>query len=283
MVYKNLFASAVKVNGKVLRETQETVTIPFGSEYSVLLKNLNSVRSMVKVSVDGQDATEGTWLVIQPNSNIELERFIRDGNLQAGNRFKFIERTEQIEAHRGIKSEDGLIRIEYKFERKTEEVPVKRYRCYDEWVPVERPYYPSWYQSGLKGSYANAFGGVLGNSVTTVGTASNTSETVQFGQNVMAMNCTLTKSAETERSGWRTQDFNDNGITVAGSESSQRFTATSWFDTEASNVLIIKLKGSQAGSKVITVQDKPKCDICGKYNKATSKFCDQCGTALILV
>lgn len=276
MVYRNLFASAIKVDGKVLRENQETVTIPFGSEYSVYLKNLNSVRAMVKVSVDGQDATEGTWLVIQPNSNIELERFIRNGNLQAGNRFKFIERTKEIEDHRGIKTEDGLVRIEYKFERKIEEIPIKRYKFYDEWVPVERPYYPwRYWNKPYSGDvvYTNNSGGCFG-SIT---------NTTQSGQNMMAMNCTLVRSGEPEWSGWVTQDFNDSGITVAGSESSQQFTATSWFDTEASNVLVLKLKGSPTGSKAITVQDKPKCDVCGKYNKPTSKFCDQCGTSLVLI
>jgi hypothetical protein len=278
VVYKNQFVSAIKVNGKVLREDQGSVTIPFGSEYTVLLKNLNSVRAMAKVSVDGQDATEGTWLVIPANSNIELERFIRNGNLQAGNRFKFIERTKEIEDHRGIGSDDGLVRIEYKFERKVEEVPITRYRYYDKWIPVERPYNPRpWW-----------FGDVWCGS-TTVGRATRSlggiQETATGSQNAQAMNCsfsaTMDSCPELERS-----VSNDQGITVAGSESHQSFTSTSWFDTEASNVLVIKLRGSVAGQQVVepvTVQHKPKCFTCGKYNKATSKFCDQCGTALILI
>lgn len=272
MVYQNKFVGAIKVDGKVLREDKGTVTIPFGSEYSVYLKNLNSVRAMVKVSVDGQDATEGTWLVVSPNSNIELERFIRNGNLQAGNRFKFIERTKEIEDHRGVQSDDGLIRIEYKFERRVEEVPVKRYKYYNEfipkWVPPYRPYYNDWQYTDGSNCFTNTIGSFQG------------------GQNVNSLsNCTLTRcSAESERS-TPTMDaaFNDDGITVPGSESRQKFTATSWFDTETSDVLIIKLKGSKSGSELVTVQHKPKCMTCGKYNKATSKFCSQCGAALILV
>ena len=82
-------------------------------EYSLLIKNLKSLRVQVKVSIDGTDATEGTSLIINPNSEIELERFIRAGNLEHGNRFKFIERSAAVEDHRGIRPDDGVVRIEY--------------------------------------------------------------------------------------------------------------------------------------------------------------------------
>ncbi len=100
------FVACIKVNGKILRESNDTVSLPFGSSYSILIKNLNSVRSQVKVSIDGTDATDGTHLVIPANGEVELERFIRNANLTSGNKLKFIERTEGIESHRGIKAED---------------------------------------------------------------------------------------------------------------------------------------------------------------------------------
>jgi hypothetical protein len=59
MMYSNRFVCSVKVNGKILREQSGTVTLPFGCEYEILLKNLNSRRAMVSVSVDGKDATDG--------------------------------------------------------------------------------------------------------------------------------------------------------------------------------------------------------------------------------
>src|SRR5271167_2589667 len=118
MVYSpNKVVACVKVDGKILREDKNVVTLPFGSEYSVFIKNLNALRVKVKVSVDGTDATSGTWLVVDSNSELDLERFIRDGNWDSGNRFKFIERTGEIEEHRGIKADDGLIRIEYQVEK----------------------------------------------------------------------------------------------------------------------------------------------------------------------
>jgi len=42
MMYESKLAAAIKVDGKVLREFKDTVHIPFGSEYTVLLKNLNT-------------------------------------------------------------------------------------------------------------------------------------------------------------------------------------------------------------------------------------------------
>lgn len=109
----NLFVASVKVAGRVLRETSNIVTLPFGSEYAISLKNLNSRRAMVAVSVDGLDLSDGHRLIINANSSVDLSRFIKNGNLTSGNRFKFIERTAGIESHRGIKADDGLIRAEF--------------------------------------------------------------------------------------------------------------------------------------------------------------------------
>src|SRR4051812_15745120 len=102
MTFRDNLVCVIRAAGQVLREIDNTVTLPFGSEYSILVKNLNSVRIQIKVSVNGIDATEDTKLIIQPNASLELERFIKGGNLNAGNRFKFIERTAGVEAHRGI-------------------------------------------------------------------------------------------------------------------------------------------------------------------------------------
>ncbi len=114
MMYSNNFAAAIKVNGKILREFGDTVYLPFGSEYEIRLKNLHSQRAKVNIDIDGSTVT-GNGLIIRPQQTLDLERFIRD-NLNEGNKFKFIERTDKIENHRGIKLEDGLITIRFEFE-----------------------------------------------------------------------------------------------------------------------------------------------------------------------
>jgi len=75
---------------------------------------------------------------------------------------------------------------------------------------------------------------------------------------------------------------NDAGITVDGSISNQRFTSVAGFECEASEVIVLHLvgrKGTAAIPVARTVEHRPTCETCGKKNKATSKFCVECGTA----
>ena len=55
MMYNHLMACCLKANGKVLREFKDTVYVPFGQEYSILLKNLNKKRAVVNITIDGQN------------------------------------------------------------------------------------------------------------------------------------------------------------------------------------------------------------------------------------
>lgn len=116
MMYNKNLAVAIKTKGKVLREFKDKVYLPFGSEYSILIKNLNTVKALVNVYIDGTNVTSN-GLVLYPGDEIDFERSIANGNLDVGNKFKFIERTGDIESHRGVKLEDGIVRIEYQFEK----------------------------------------------------------------------------------------------------------------------------------------------------------------------
>ena len=79
--------------------------------------------------------------------------------------------------------------------------------------------------------------------------------------------------------------FNDAGITVSGSRSNQRFSTTTMgaMDSEKFS-MVIRLLGETPDNKPViksvTVKTKPKCVTCGRQNKATAKFCVECGTAL---
>ncbi len=245
MMYSNQMAFAIKVNGKVLREHGDVVYIPFGSEYTLLIKNVSSVRALVNVEIDGSNMTEGGSLIVNPNSSIELERSIKNGNLQQGNRFKFIERTEQIEEHRGIQVDDGLVRISYQFER------------------IEREVYTA--AVATDWSLVSLDSSVRSNSV--------------------LRNLNSTSSA---LPGTITCQAADVGITVPGSVSDQRFKVGSYFPVQdQQHVMVINLRGQTTQgdyvSAPITVAHKPPCPTCGSTNKATAKFCSQCGTSLIIV
>jgi hypothetical protein len=160
MMHKKNFVTAIKVDGKVLRESSDRVELPFGSEYSVMLKNLDTVRMQAQISIDGQDASG--WLVIEPGKSVDVERFYRQ-NRERGNRFKFIERTQRIEDHRGVSAEDGLVRVEFRREKVYDPPQIVEHHTYHHhtWPYVSpRPYpwsYP-WYSSTtFSGGTASSF------------------------------------------------------------------------------------------------------------------------------
>jgi hypothetical protein len=321
MVYSHQFVAAVKVNGSILREAAGKVAVPFGSEYAVYLKNLASVRAMARVEIDGTDATEGTWLVLAPNSSMDLERFIRNGNLQSGNRFKFIKRTSKIEEARGIKGEDGLVRIEYKFEKLPDpEVHTHHYHHHHDY-----PYYPYWPWWNYPYTTWNA-------SYTTSGSSLSNSDNISFsanslggasgkgghghgsvlrGKGLSPAMASFTKSADStptvnvntteslQAKGLepsvhcfamqevREASAEEPGITVPGSQSNQSFYSADWFQTEEqTHVLVLRLVGAVGGKAVtraVTVKTKAKCQTCGTSNKSGVKFCKECGTSLEII
>ena len=238
-MYGNKLAAAIKVDGKVLREFKDTVHIPFGSEYAITIKNLHTTRAVVSVYIDGDNVVPG-GLVINAGQSIDLERSIRNNNLTEGNKFKFIERTGQIENHRGIGIEDGLVRIEYQFE-----LPA----VVPQWNSILRDVNRGWITAS----------GASGATYSSVSPTSASLNSVNVSQS-----------------------FNDAGITVPGSKSTQSFSTTYVGAMESTtHNLVFKLFGGTM-PKPITVKHKPKCVTCGKQNKATAKFCTECGTALEL-
>ena len=269
-MYNSKLVASIKANGKVLREFKDTVYIPFGSEYSILLKNLNTVRALINIYIDGDNIVPG-GLVLNAGQEIDLQRAIRNGNMTEGNKFKFIERTGKIEDHRGIKLEDGLIRIEFQFE--------KVYKRQDGIQWNNNAWQPS--------SMDSYYGGVMRSATTSApsymeGTAACSG--MSYATTSMAVGATLSASAATS---YNAAPQTETGITVAGSKSDQKFVTASWFATEREkHNIILKLLGETEDNKAIrepiTVKAKPKCTTCGKQNKATAKFCSECGTALVI-
>jgi hypothetical protein len=300
-MYSNKLATAIKVNGKVLREFKDTVYIPYGSEYTILVKNINTQRAVVNVFIDGDDILPG-GLVLNAGQEVDLERSIRNGNLTEGNRFKFIERTENIEnGPRGIKLEDGLIRVEYQFEIPR---PV---------ISVSDSFWKQ-YPPGVRGGWLNDISGstgVSGSGFTNDSYSSTTSTnynvngimrsvdfsagektriTASSATSATLQSMNISASVGEVHDGSATMDcnFNDVGITVPGSKSTQKFQTATIGTLEAEkHTMVIKLLGDLGNNKPVvkpvTVKSKPKCVTCGKLNKANSKFCTECGTSLELV
>ena len=249
-MHQNNFIVSLKSNGKILREKDNTTFLPFGSEYSILLKNLDSRKAKVGIYIDGEDVLNGQHILAHPNENCELEGFL-DG-LHAKNKFKFINKTEEISDHRGDRLDDGIIRVEFTFEK---EVRTSINYTYD--------YYPSrWYdrRSGFNPPFVNY------KSINS--TCDNISTTCCYAS------CDNASSRGIQ---------DDEGITVKGSEINQQFNYGSIEELEeTSHVIILKLKGTKNGNVTVplTVKTKLICSSCGKSFNSNMKYCSNCGTFL---
>jgi len=290
MVYSNNFVVVVKCNGKILREKDGFVTLPFGSEYSLLIKNLESRKVSAKISIDGQEVMDGS-LLLNGNTESELEGFVK-GNI-AKNSFKFIQKTKQIQDHRGDKIDDGMIRVEFAFEKRVSEVVNKtiitehhHYRdwWYDRWYPYYRPYYPSfdWTYTCQDSSDGKVSANTVYYSDSGTGNVSENSDDI----NVCSTN---TDTGKLELNGTNMKSLHsapnfDEGITVKGSEINQQFTYGSIGSLEQPQVIILRLRGEKSNGTMVqqpvTVKTKLTCPTCGKTSKSSSKYCGECGTFL---
>lgn len=115
MMYNNKLVATIKVGNKVLREQGDTVYIPFGSEYSIHFRNLNSTDVAIDVEIDGEDVLDGSSLIVRAGNGGDIEGFMRGNDVS--HKFKFIEKTEQISDYRGDRVSDGIIRISFRFEK----------------------------------------------------------------------------------------------------------------------------------------------------------------------
>ena len=238
-MYNQKLVASIKSKGKVLREFKDTVYIPFASEYSILLKNLNTVRAVVNVFIDGENAVPG-GLVIDPGRTVDLERWIKNGNLTEGNKFKFIERTGAVEQHRGIGVEDGLVRVEYQFE----------------FPPINM----NTVIRGIDRGWITASGATYSSVSPTSASLNSIQCSTNSYQNDVGITVPGSKS---------TQSFM---TTTIGALDPTIYNIVL--------KLVGDLGDNKPVEKAVTVKHKPKCVTCGKQNKAHAKFCSECGTAL---
>lgn len=264
-MYRAGLVAVIVANGKIVREMNSggtsTVYLPFGCEYSIRLKNNESRRAAVRISVDGSDVMSGHQLVVEANSESEVKGKLDASGNEAKNAFRFIQKTQKISDHRGDRIDDGIVRIEFQFEEPpyippyTPPLrPLKKARPYPSPSPI-------WYESGLGAMRGCADDGQIScNSVQTQGFACQTKGMIEPG--------------------------NDNGITVAGSHVNQRFGSTYLGRLEATkHVIVFELRGAKSDGQPIVqpvLSRKPvECPTCGKSCKSSAKFCSECSTCLV--
>lgn len=255
-MYKNNFICAIKHNGRILRESDEEVCLPFGSQYSILLKNKDSRRALVDIEVDGENVLSGNSLIVNGNTSQEIKGFMR--NMSVTNRFKFIKKTKEISNYRGDRIDDGIVSVSYRFERRKAKPIIIPERRRNEWWPK----YP--YPSPLPGPQLD-----YDVKCTSYSTASSSS--------IKGIEDTVLYVHE---------PFSDEGITVKGSKITQDYQYGDIDELErVTYVITLRLKGINKISKKIikkplTVKTKLLCPTCGRRSKSSSKFCSNCGTYL---
>jgi len=282
-MYKNNFIVAVKCGGRILREVGDLVSLPFGSEYSLLLKNKFARPAVIKVEIDGQDVLNDNKLVIYPNGETELKGFMVDNIVR--NRFKFIKKTTEIVRHRGDKLDDSFIRVEFQYEKAIREtiheIIHHRHVYHDPPYFWHHPRSPWFYQ----GDYVYSNGTVNRddfNSLTTNSVYCSSGACGSSYKGAGMGDVTLTNSAGLSMP----EIKEDEGITVKGSEAYQAFNPVQTEELEANTeVIILKLKGTTNGNTIkeaITVHSVRICETCGRSSKPLDKFCGNCGTALMV-
>lgn len=254
-MYKNEFVVCLKTkDGKILRDNNGVIKLPFGSEYSIYLKNLNNRKAKVEIAIDGEDVLDGNSIIVDGNNISEIKGFLKGD--KAKNSFKFIEKIKEISEYRGDKIDDGLVRVKVTYEKGKVEIPY--YTLQDNWFkPCVQPR-------------------------VTYSTHTNTQEVKSIFRScdISPQSCASLDNVEIG------SIENTDGITVHGQPIYQGFEKSSIGQLEKnSTIIVLKLTGYKESNKKvdkpITVKTKNQCPTCGKMCKSNSKYCDQCGICLV--
>jgi hypothetical protein len=282
-MYQEKMVVVVSVGGRILREREvngdgSNVYLPYGSEYSLRFKNLYSRKALLKVSIDGQDVLDGHGLILEGNTEANLERFITQ--MDKGNKFRFIQKTQEIADHRGDKLDDGIIRIEWQYE-----LPCPIY--YGGLLRSSSPFVQP-YNNFLVGGSVGHLSSAGANTRDIIGGSINN---ISHSQEILCSaglpsGSTSDSFCDSQINADTLDGFHaDEGITVKGSVSNQKFTNGYIGQLEIiKHVITFKLHGTNQTLKEVveplTVNTKIKCPTCGRNSKSGSKFCSNCSTAL---
>jgi hypothetical protein len=251
MMYEKQFVIAVLHDGSPVREIDGKVTLPFGSEYKVRLKNKNNVRAKARVWIDGRKASNLGDFILNPGETLDLERFL-DESMSEGRRFKFV-RASDRRVNDPTDPDNGTIKVEF-YKEQTFKI---------DWNPPVRPIKPLpkgngpdwWYTTNTNTTGGNPRRGMA----TTTCYASNS-----------ISSSTLCSSEQA-------------GATVEGGHSSQNFVIGDDFDTEVFPItLTLKVQGPRKGAEISPPRrPQPRvkyCGSCGKRRMRRDRFCPHCGT-----
>ena len=291
-MHKSNLVAVIKCRGEVLRERDhDCVLLPFGSEYSIRLKNLEKRKASIRIFIDGRNIFgENGSYILDGRTEREIERFVGN-NLNSGNRFKFIKKTPEISQYRGDRVDDGLICVEFTFEK---QCVVQDYVIHSTYINADPPIcgrsycpFPGWIPWTTTGPSLDWSGNsvTINNQKEAVFSASSFSGTVS---DTLKPRSPAVESVvgycQTASDGPTLQE----GITVRGSASDQKFSHAFIGELEAvSHTMTFQLKGYWPEKQVevkkpITTREKLICSSCGLASGTDATFCKRCGTYLLI-
>jgi len=118
MGFANGYVASIILKNKPLREFKyqgkRTVKVPFGSEYTIRIKNKSKEPALVDVSIDDTDVLNGSSLLLTAGETVNLERFVSESS--KGKKFKFISLKEGAatgEIDDPYRDENGVVRVKF--------------------------------------------------------------------------------------------------------------------------------------------------------------------------
>lgn len=253
-MFRNNMVVSLKSGENFFAENHDEIRIPFGTEYSLYMKNQNDTDALVSITIDGKDVLSGNKIILRSKSILDLEGFLDSGSVR--NKFKFIERTKEIESHLGVKPDDGIVSITFDYE--------KRKPNYQPCVV----YYPQWIYTPY--------------TITTTNLGSTPMPSPLWGKTISGGGSWYTTDYTNQvYSTYTSQNINENGITVRGDDAFQSF-GYGWLgEMENSPTTIsFRLLGFNDGESKVYTKDRVRCSSCGRTSKISNKFCPNCGTKL---
>lgn len=243
-MYQSGFVVVVKnEKGKVLREqiiktkgdfginSLPQVYLPFNTHYSILLKNNNNRNAVATIYIDGTEVMSNRRIIVPANSDVEVERFCIDGDLNSGRRFYFVPKDDSRVSDPTSK-ENGLIEVIFRLEKEnvidqiidnSKKQPSTFPYTYNPWPsPWDKQPFPN-FNFPWKRTYPSwTFG------------AYNSVKSKQNYSDSTLLECNV-----------KNNDFNNSiGATVEGGHSSQKFTEASIGELETQSTTIkIQLRG----------------------------------------
>jgi hypothetical protein len=264
MMYSNDCVLAILHKGKVLRETNGEVHLPFGSNYKIRAKNNGLGRVKVKIKVDDTYIhPDNQVFVINSGDHLDLERMITDGNLKSGPKLKFVALSNGRVQDPSNK-DNGVVTVEF-----YRETVYTRPYIYDKPLKPIEPYDGGIiYDINTTHLGSHTGGGTFDCCTTSTNYVNSDMSSGSIG-------CSLTTNTG---GGMRTKSSKvSNGATVTGKKSSQKFSLTNDFATDYfPATLTLKIFGLDEPKFVKDTRNK-FCDNCGRKNRFKAKFCSQCG------